>query len=81
MRSKYRQNFFFRDFRVSHVLSHHLYTNTLMDLEISALEPFLFYNPRKDKPLHARLGFITEFFLFPFIFLFSFAKRYTNIII
>ncbi|XP_060801857.1 cytochrome b5-related protein [Amyelois transitella] len=69
----------YRDFRVSHVISHHLYTNTLMDLEISSLEPFLFFNPRKDKPLHARLGFITELFLFPFIFLLSFTKRFLSL--
>ncbi|VVD02307.1 unnamed protein product [Leptidea sinapis] len=36
----------YRDFRISHVLSHHLYTNTLMDAELSTLEPFLIYNPR-----------------------------------
>nr|XP_021200684.2 cytochrome b5-related protein [Helicoverpa armigera] len=69
----------YRDFRVSHVLSHHLYTNTLLDLEISSLEPVLFYNPRKDKPLHAKLGFITEIFFFPFIFLLSFIKRFLSI--
>ncbi|XP_075972013.1 cytochrome b5-related protein-like [Anticarsia gemmatalis] len=69
----------YRDFRVSHVLSHHLYTNTLMDLEISSLEPFLFYNPRRDKPLHAKLGFITEIFCFPFVFLLSFTKRFVSI--
>ncbi|RVE51825.1 hypothetical protein evm_003445 [Chilo suppressalis] len=69
----------YRDFRVSHVISHHLYTNTLMDLEISSLEPVLFYNPRKDKPVHARVGFITELFFFPFIFLFSSVKRFMSI--
>ncbi|KAL0832747.1 hypothetical protein ABMA28_000922 [Loxostege sticticalis] len=68
----------YRDFRVSHVISHHLYTNTLMDLEISSLEPVLFYNPRKDKPLHGRLGFITELFFFPFVFLLSFLKRFLS---
>ncbi|XP_047528788.1 cytochrome b5-related protein-like [Vanessa atalanta] len=69
----------YRDFRVSHVISHHLYTNTLMDLEISSLEPFLFYNPREDKPLHARFGFITEYFFFPFLFLLTFTKRFLSI--
>ncbi|CAG9559666.1 unnamed protein product [Danaus chrysippus] len=69
----------YRDFRVSHVLSHHLYTNTLMDAEISSLEPFLFYNPRKDKPFHARIGFITELFLFPISFLMNFVKRFLSI--
>ncbi|XP_023948987.2 cytochrome b5-related protein [Bicyclus anynana] len=71
----------FRDFRVSHVLSHHLHTNTLNDLEISSLEPFLLYNPRKDKPLHARLGFITEWLFFPFTFLLNFFKRFLSIFV
>ncbi|XP_068631262.1 cytochrome b5-related protein-like [Battus philenor] len=71
----------YRDFRVSHVLSHHLYTNTLMDLEISGLEPVLLFNPRKDKPIYARLGFITEFFFFPFIFLLGFFKRFISIFV
>ncbi|XP_022825340.1 cytochrome b5-related protein-like [Spodoptera litura] len=69
----------YRDFRVSHVLSHHLYTNTLMDLELSSLEPILFYTPRKDKPLHAKLGCITEIFFFPFVFFLSFTKRFLSI--
>ncbi|XP_037296691.1 cytochrome b5-related protein-like [Manduca sexta] len=70
----------YRDFRVSHVISHHLYTNTLMDLEISSLEPVLFYLPRRDKPLHARLGFITEFIFFPLGFISLFIKRFCRVL-
>ncbi|XP_050511041.1 cytochrome b5-related protein-like isoform X1 [Diabrotica virgifera virgifera] len=36
-----------RDWRISHVLSHHLYTNTIIDLEISQAEPLLSYMPIK----------------------------------
>ncbi|XP_038220070.1 cytochrome b5-related protein-like [Zerene cesonia] len=68
----------YRDFRVSHVLSHHLYTNTLMDAELSILEPVLIYNPRADKPLHAKIGFITQYIFFPFLFLISFMKRFLS---
>ncbi|CAB3236902.1 unnamed protein product [Arctia plantaginis] len=64
-----------RDFRISHVLSHHLYTNTLLDLDITELEPFLLLHPRKDKPFYAKLGPIIELFFFPFYFLISFSKR------
>ncbi|XP_072939665.1 cytochrome b5-related protein-like [Epargyreus clarus] len=71
----------YRDFRVSHVLSHHLYTNTLMDLELSGLEPILVFQPRKDKPLHAKVGFVTECVMFPFLFLVSFCKRVAAIFI
>ncbi|CAB3238963.1 unnamed protein product [Arctia plantaginis] len=63
------------DFRISHVLSHHLYTNTLLDLDITELEPFLLLHPRKDKPFYAKLGPIIELFFFPFYFLISFSKR------
>ncbi|KAJ8929854.1 hypothetical protein NQ314_017458 [Rhamnusium bicolor] len=40
-----------REFRISHVLSHHLYTNTIDDLEISLLEPLLQYLPVDKKPI------------------------------
>lgn len=69
----------YRDFRVSHAMSHHLYTNTLMDLEISSMEPLLLYNPRRDKPLYTKLGFITQFFIFPTFFLLLFFKRFLSI--
>ncbi|KAJ9587921.1 hypothetical protein L9F63_018647, partial [Diploptera punctata] len=45
-----------RNWRVSHAMSHHLYTNTVQDLEISILEPFLQYLPRKSKPWWIRFG-------------------------
>ncbi|XP_075972012.1 cytochrome b5-related protein-like [Anticarsia gemmatalis] len=66
----------YRDFRVSHVLSHHLYPNTLMDLEVSAFEPMLLWNPRK-KPLYAKFTFLIELAIFPAIFLISFFKRFS----
>eukprot|EP00092_Neocalanus_flemingeri_P028442 GFUD01030884.1.p1 GENE.GFUD01030884.1~~GFUD01030884.1.p1 ORF type:complete len:449 (+),score=81.39 GFUD01030884.1:29-1348(+) len=34
-----------REWRISHALSHHLYTNTYADLEISSVEPFLEFLP------------------------------------
>lgn len=64
----------FRDFRVSHALSHHLYPNTLMDLEVSGIEPFILWNPRK-KPSYAKFAFLIELALFPFMFLIAFLKR------
>lgn len=36
----------YRDWRVSHAMSHHLYPNTYYDLEISMFEPFLQWIPR-----------------------------------
>lgn len=40
--------FNFRDWRVSHALSHHLYPNSLLDVEIVFMEPFFVWVPFKD---------------------------------
>jgi hypothetical protein len=41
---------------VSHILSHHLYPNTLLDIEISMHEPLLQYLPVSGKPIVLRLA-------------------------
>lgn len=38
----------YRDWRVSHALAHHLYPNTLLDMESMLFEPFFVYKPFKD---------------------------------
>lgn len=38
----------YRNWRISHALSHHIYTNSLHDLEISSLEPFLCWIPNPN---------------------------------
>ncbi|KAG7307965.1 hypothetical protein JYU34_006589 [Plutella xylostella] len=68
----------YRDFRVSHALSHHLFPNTLMDLEVSAFEPLVWWNPRRDKPFHAKFSFLIELAYFPLAFLVNFAKRFVS---
>ncbi|KOB71313.1 Desaturase [Operophtera brumata] len=65
----------YRDFRVSHVLSHHLYPNTLMDLEVSAFEPIVFWNPRKQ-PFLSHFAILIEQIVFPFVFGMNFVKRF-----
>ncbi|KAL1498215.1 hypothetical protein ABEB36_009049 [Hypothenemus hampei] len=40
-----------REWRISHVLSHHMHTNTIDDYEISSWEPYLQYLPIKKSPL------------------------------
>ncbi|CAG4915814.1 unnamed protein product [Colias eurytheme] len=69
----------YRDFRVSHSLSHHLYPNTLMDLEISGFEPIIFWNPRKDRPFYAKYAYLIEQVLFPLSFILNFLKRFSLI--
>ncbi|PZC85570.1 hypothetical protein B5X24_HaOG216678 [Helicoverpa armigera] len=67
----------YRDFRVSHALSHHLYPNTLMDLEVSAFEPIVFWNPRK-KPIYSYLTIVIECIFFPFSTTLNFLKRFIS---
>ncbi|XP_015512954.1 cytochrome b5-related protein [Neodiprion lecontei] len=43
-----------REWRIMHILSHHLYTNTIIDLEITIHEPIFYLLPRKDKSLITR---------------------------
>ncbi|XP_023943565.2 cytochrome b5-related protein [Bicyclus anynana] len=65
----------YREFRVSHALSHHLFPNTLMDQEVSGFEPLIFWNPRKDVPFHAKFGFLIQFIVFPFVLIANWTKR------
>lgn len=37
----------FTSWRITHAMSHHLYTNSYYDLEVSFIEPILQYLPRK----------------------------------
>ncbi|KAJ0178869.1 hypothetical protein K1T71_005644 [Dendrolimus kikuchii] len=57
----------YADWRISHAMSHHLHTNTAQDIELSMIEPFLYYIPYKNKTLWAQLAA----FYWPIIFMFS----------
>lgn len=54
-RDNWRMNYFnllfmnFRDWRVSHALSHHLYPNSLLDMEMSFMHLFFVWWPDKDE--------------------------------
>lgn len=51
------------DWRITHGLSHHLFTNTIYDYEISSVEPFLEFLPKRNKSTLQRYGCcIYEFF-------------------
>ncbi|XP_018322157.1 cytochrome b5-related protein-like isoform X1 [Agrilus planipennis] len=45
-----------RDWRITHVLSHHLYPNTINDLEISVLEPMCQYLPWTKSKWYLKLA-------------------------
>ncbi|XP_063225469.1 cytochrome b5-related protein-like [Bacillus rossius redtenbacheri] len=58
-----------RDWRVSHGLSHHIYTNTVLDLEMSITEPFLQWLPEPSKGWIARyLSWLYSPFVYSAIF-------------
>ena len=46
------------EWRISHAMSHHLFANTIQDLEVSALEPFLVFLPLQSKTFAARYAVI-----------------------
>lgn len=64
----------YKNYRVSHVLSHHLHTNTIDDIEIIAFEPIFQYMPIK-KPAWCKYGpwiyspiiFVIQFHLLAFL--------------
>ncbi|XP_018561157.1 cytochrome b5-related protein isoform X2 [Anoplophora glabripennis] len=63
-----------RDWRISHALSHHLYTNTVNDLEISFAEPFLRYLPTKKNFVVRYLSWVYSPVIFALLFPASFTK-------
>ncbi|XP_058815405.1 cytochrome b5-related protein-like [Topomyia yanbarensis] len=70
--------FSYREQRISHVLSHHFYPNSILDLEISFFEPFLCWLPRSStkKNRIQRFGsWIYEPLVFAIMFLNEFIKR------
>lgn len=67
-----------KEWRISHVLSHHMYTNTISDLEISSLEPFLQYLPG-EKNIIVRYGsWLYSPVVFAFVFLLHYLKTFIS---
>lgn len=67
----------YHDWRISHALSHHLYTNTVQDIELSMLEPFLCFLPDKNKPFWAQLGTFYWPAIYPFVSLVLLIKEFS----
>ncbi|KAK7080234.1 hypothetical protein SK128_017051, partial [Halocaridina rubra] len=64
------------DWRISHSLSHHLFTNTRYDFEISMLEPYWEFLPDPKKTLTKRYGsYFYELLLLPHIFYLEIIKK------
>ncbi|KAM7351748.1 cytochrome b5-related protein [Cochliomyia hominivorax] len=67
----------FAEWRVSHALSHHVYTNSLYDLEMALFEPFLCWIPNEHISNKTKrvLSVIIQPIIYVFILPFSFLQR------
>lgn len=69
------------DWRISHALSHHLFTNTIYDFEISALEPIFEFLPKANKTWLQRYGsYLYGMVFFPVFFYLEALKKWKNIV-
>ncbi|XP_021912902.1 cytochrome b5-related protein-like isoform X1 [Zootermopsis nevadensis] len=58
-----------RNWRISHALSHHLYTNSLLDLELAIFEPLLQWVPHRNKSIFVRyVSWLYSFILYTVLF-------------
>jgi fatty acid desaturase len=70
----------YKEWRISHALSHHLHTNTINDLEISSLEPFIEYLPGQKKILEQLVKIVISPIVYCFIFFGSFIRSVVQIL-
>lgn len=65
-----------RNWRISHALSHHLYTNSLLDLELAMFEPLLQWVPYRTKSFVVRyVSWFYSFILYSILFHSNIAVR------
>lgn len=67
----------YRNWRISHALSHHLYPNSLLDFELTDMEPFFVYLPSKHVKncVQRYISYIYSPFLYSIYFLRVFLLR------
>lgn len=63
----------FHTWRISHALSHHIYPNSLFDLELSMFEPFLCWLPSKRFKTHFRRYFSIA--VGPIVYMLTFSSQ------
>lgn len=78
-RMKYMNLIFmsYRDWRVSHCLSHHLYPNSLLDIELSMMEPFFVWVPSDTAKniLQRYVSYIYSPFIYCIFYLHAFGSK------
>ncbi|KAJ6646947.1 Cytochrome b5-related protein [Pseudolycoriella hygida] len=66
----------YRDWRIQHSISHHLYTNSLYDLEVTTFEPFLCWIPKASKNVVQRyVSWIYSPFIYSAIFILHYIQN------
>ncbi|KAK2581040.1 hypothetical protein KPH14_006087 [Odynerus spinipes] len=87
MRDNFRMYYFdlslmsSKEWRITHVMSHHMYPNTLWDHEMYAIEPFFQWMPREGKNFFVRFfGLIYSPLVYALMFLEQGIKRYYSVI-
>lgn len=82
-RDNFRMRYFnisfmnYRDWRVSHALSHHLYTNSLVDMELVWLEPLFRWipDPAGKSCINRYVSWVYGPFVYALFFIVEFVKR------
>lgn len=67
----------FAEWRISHAMSHHIYTNSLQDLEMSLFEPFLCWVPseRYASKTQRILSLLIQPIFYVFVFPYQLIER------
>ncbi|XP_053691767.1 cytochrome b5-related protein-like [Sabethes cyaneus] len=65
--------FSYREWRISHVLSHHLYPNSILDLELTFFEPFLCWFVHTKKNILQRF---VSWFIVPIVYVVMFFNEF-----
>lgn len=66
----------YRDWRIQHAISHHLYPNSMYDMEVKLFEPFLCWTPNASKNVIQRYGsWLYSPVIYTAIFISSWIKR------
>ncbi|KAF5270267.1 hypothetical protein FQA39_LY18883 [Lamprigera yunnana] len=75
----HKKDNFRMEWRISHALSHHLFPNTIVDLEVSTFEPIIHYFPYKKTLIEKYVSYINVIILWILLFAFSYIKRVAEI--
>ncbi|XP_063222477.1 cytochrome b5-related protein-like [Bacillus rossius redtenbacheri] len=65
-----------RDWRISHAISHHLYPNTVLDLEISLFEPIFVWRPISKNFIQKYASWIYAPLIYALVFFMEFSKKF-----